>query len=138
VASPRARVTIALYLIGGILELAGIGLVAFDIRDDRRRFAELRNRPPVRAATDWRQFGRSSPQRMFEQHRDPLESARRDAASAAAAQQRTGVHLAEEARAQRDALLDILAGNMARRTLGLWLLLIGIAVGTAANVIAQT
>lgn len=129
---------IALYLLGGGLELAGIGMVAFDIRDDRRRAFQLASRAPVRTALNWRQFGQFSPMRMFEKHRDPVESARRDAAAAAAAQQRTGMKLAEEARAQRDALLEILAGSMTRRKWGLWLLVAGVAIGTAANVLAQT
>jgi hypothetical protein len=45
--------------------------------------------------------------------------------------------LAEEARAQRDALLEILAGTITRRKWGVGLLIAGIAGGTAANVIAQ-
>jgi hypothetical protein len=128
---------IVLYLLGGILEVAGLSTVAYDIRDDRRRAAELGDRPRVRAATNWRQFGSFSPARLFERHRDPLENARRDAAAAAAAQQRTAIDLAGEARAQRDALLEILAGSMTRRKVGFWLLVAGVVIGTAANVIAQ-
>lgn len=128
---------VAFYLLGGLLELLGIGLVVFDIRDDRRRAAELAGRPPVRAATNWRQFGSLSPTRMFERHRDPIESARRDAAAAAGAQQRTAINLAGEARAQRDALLEILAGSITRRKWGVGLLVAGIVIGTIANVTAQ-
>jgi hypothetical protein len=126
---------IALYLLAGLLELAGVLAVAFDIRDDRRRAIAIADRLPVRAGTNWREFGRFHPRRQFEERDDPAGSARRDARAAAQTQQRTAIRLAQEVRAQRDALLEILAGSVARRMWALTLLVSGIIIGTAANVI---
>src|SRR5256885_4463170 len=103
---------IGLYLLGGLLELAGVLAVAFDIRDDRRRAAAIADRPRVRVGTNWREFGRFHPRRQFEERDDPVGSARRDARATAQTQQRTAIRLAQEARAQRDALLEIVAGNV--------------------------
>jgi hypothetical protein len=126
---------VALYALGGFLELLGVLTVALAIYEDRRSAAELRRRPEVRAATSPRSFGNSI-HRMFEERHDPVGSAIRDARAASKTQHRNAIGLAQEARAQRDALLEILTGGTRLRVAGVGLLVLGLVVSVAGNIIS--
>jgi hypothetical protein len=111
-------VLVAAYSVSGLLEIVGVGLVVFDVRRDRQIALRLTQDPPTEPV--------ELDERTLRKHPGSLASRRgllameHDSALADA-------HI-------RDALSDMLEGHVFRRLRGPALVVLGIIVGTAANI----
>jgi hypothetical protein len=142
---------------GGTLEAVGIGLIAWQIRRDRSRADRLLRRPhtilvgSIRSesavGTPTVTGGREpTPEQRLDhlEHQvrvlqDDLGEAQRELrselrADVEGAESRVASRLEEAASERRDVLVDILAGSLRERRIGVGVLLLGVALATAANV----
>jgi hypothetical protein len=132
-------VLIAAYLAAAVLELSGIGLVVFDVREDRRKAADLlgyrRPRisiPRTPIGLHLRQpFGRS----VGEEHRQRERQATYEREVERALDQIASVSARTDAIVLA-ALADLLGGDAYRRLVGPALIAVGIVIGTVANIVA--
>jgi hypothetical protein len=118
-------VLISLYVVGGALELAGILAVVAEMHADRTRAVEVAeiSLPTVGHASQAMNFPRAPAWTI----RGAIE--REDASRPQRLQ-------AEANQRLKHALVDILTGNQRLRVLGVGLLVAGVLVSTAANVVA--
>jgi hypothetical protein len=119
-------VLLFLYVLGGTLELAGILLVVAEMRADRKRALEIAeiSIPAFSHASEAMGLPRS-PSWTIQGAMQREERSRPQRLQA------------EASKKLQHALVDILTGNQRLRVLGVGLLVVGVLVSTAANVVAD-
>jgi hypothetical protein len=109
---------VSLYVVAVLFELGGLGTIASDIRDARRRAREIAERPVERyAITRMRRTGKNLTDAEVKRE---IDTARANAKASV-----------EQIRAD---LLEVLVGDGRRRVVGLIALVVGLLLGFAANV----
>jgi hypothetical protein len=113
-----------------VLEAGGILVVVFDIHGDRARAAELVDPAPIEAP---RPLEGGAVQRWLDRPKAPISAASFEASSAAE-------HVFGAASAQseqlRQGIRDVLTGNVRNRVVAIALLVTGVAVRLAANILS--
>jgi hypothetical protein len=128
------------YIVSALLEMAGIAVVIWDVRQDRRQALGFVDRPR-RVRVPW-QRGSWTMQAAIEDHDiakggaygQMLSRGRSEAAARSVQQVAMGAAQAELE--TRQAIAGLLRGNFYRRLGGPALVLLGIVIGTAANIAA--
>jgi hypothetical protein len=130
---------ILLYVLGAVLELIGILTVAFEIRGDRERAVAIAARKrPLLGESPGSHLGQFTVLGAHEARTDPAGVAHREATAARNVQQRTALKVAGELDQIKSDLLAIVSTGLRRRAFGVGLLVLGLLLGTAGNIISAT